>query len=704
VTRRRRGSPCARGHARREGATFCPTCCREDLLAAVITADASLDAEQITAAFAETVTSPRTLHSLSEAVTVHGIDVLHVGAPGTVTRLVTALRARGSTTFPAPCCAACGRTDRVLAWTEQGARCPNCRRRQTAQPCHTCAVIKPVAGRTSDGQPLCARCAPRPRRRCGRCDRVRVIARRAHDGQPDICDACFRGPEATCSVCARRRPCNFATTSAPVCTGCTSRPLRSCARCHTPQPVTAVWPEGPVCERCYTSALRTRATCHSCGQQRRLVVPHGPDATTCSDCAGLPATHTCSDCGVEDKLYERGRCDRCALRRRVTDLLATSDGDVPAALVPVVKAICDAPVTRSALNWLRQSASAELLGDIAAGRLPLTHATLDGHPHPRAAAYLRGILTAHGALPARDEDLARFERWLPSQLERVTQPADRRILHAYATWHVAHRLRRRAARNPRPRTATSVARQQIRTAVAFLAWLPERGTPLAAVAQDDIDAWVLTSPGAATIGDFLDWTAEHGHTTPLTVEPTPSRTATAMPPDTRWATIRRLLHDDTLNTPDRVAGCLVLLYGQHLTRITALTHHDLTRTPDQLTIRLGDHGIDIPEPLAGLITTLADTARHPSIAATPSPWLFPGLHPGRPLSPAHLGTRLRNLGVPSIPGRRAALVHLAATLPAAVLADLLGLHPTTAVKWINNANGNWNTYAAALLDQAPTNP
>jgi hypothetical protein len=189
---------------------------------------------------------------------------------------------------------------------------------------HLQAVIKPVAGRTSDGQPLCARCAPRPRRRCGRCDRVRVIARRAHDGQPDICDACFRGPEATCSVCARRRPCNFATTSAPVCTGCASRPLRSCARCHTPQPVTAVWPEGPVCDRCYTTALRTRATCHSCGQQRRLVVPHGPDATTCSDCAGLPAVHTCSDCGIEDKLYERGRCDRCALRRRVTDLLATS--------------------------------------------------------------------------------------------------------------------------------------------------------------------------------------------------------------------------------------------------------------------------------------------------------------------------------------------------------------------------------------------
>jgi hypothetical protein len=43
-------------------------------------------------------------------------------------------------------------------------------------------------------------------------------------------------------------------------------------------------------------------------------------------------------------------------------------------------------------------------------------------------------------------------------------------------------------------------------------------------------------------------------------------------------------------------------------------------------------------------------------------------------------------------------------MPPAVIADLLGLHPTTAVNWTNDANGNWNTYAAALLEQATTRP
>ncbi len=35
----------------------------------------------------------------------------------------------------------------------------------------------------------------------------------------------------------------------------------------------------------------------------------------------------------------------------------------------------------------------------------------------------------------------------------------------------------------------------------------------------------------------------------------------------------------------------------------------------------------------------------------------------------------------------------------AVLADLLGLHPTTAVNWANNAAGDWNSYAAALVQE-----
>jgi len=44
----------------------------------------------------------------------------------------------------------------------------------------------------------------------------------------------------------------------------------------------------------------------------------------------------------------------------------------------------------------------------------------------------------------------------------------------------------------------------------------------------------------------------------------------------------------------------------------------------------------------------------------------------------------------------AAFRGLAAQLPAAVLADLLGLHHNTAARWMHQAGGDWSRYAAEL--------
>ena len=70
--------------------------------------------------------------------------------------------------------------------------------------------------------------------------------------------------------------------------------------------------------------------------------------------------------------------------------------------------------------------------------------------------------------------------------------------------------------------------------------------------------------------------------------------------------------------------------------------------------------------------------------------------PGKPITAARLGSRLRALGVRAQTGRRAAMLDLAGQLPAAVLADLLGLAPATAVKWMRQAGGDWSRYAAEL--------
>ena len=149
-----------------------------------------------------------------------------------------------------------------------------------------------------------------------------------------------------------------------------------------------------------------------------------------------------------------------------------------------------------------------------------------------------------------------------------------------------------------------------------------------------------------------------------------------------------------------MAGSLVLLYGQQLSRIVALTRDQVT-VVDSGTVRLhlGAVHIDVPPPLDALVVRLGRERRPYSGVGSPTTtrWLFPGLDPGLPLTAYQLGQRLRRLGIEPAPARRAALSHLAAQLPAAMLARLLNITPATAVRWAKAVGADWTSYAAQLI-------
>ena len=697
---------CEAGHeisevAQRRGGP-CSACRVASVAHQVATADPTLDRDLIVQAIEAVVTSVAALRDLHAAL-AGGPEALIAGAPAVVGRLVTELVARGSE-LPLPACSICTSSARPLIRSGTTGVCPRCRSYQLAAACAGCGQVRRVYGRNAEGAPMCWACAERPERHCGVCGELRPIAQRARDGRPDVCNDCYRRPIATCERCGHRRRCNFVAAGHAICGPCSPRALSTCAHCGAERPPSVRWSEGPVCEACYRAALSRRGTCTSCQQSRRLVSPPGPAATLCCDCAGVAPLATCRDCGTEERLHDRGRCARCALAARAKVLLADASGEVVPALIPVYESIAAARQPYSALNWLRTGAGAGILAELAGGDLALTHEALDAHPRRGAAEFLRQMLVANGALEARHEDLARMQVWVQAVLAGIDQPEDRRLVQAYATWAVLSRLRRRAQAGGVVRTRH--AKIRITAAVRLLAWLRSRDTSLADLAQPDIEVWLATDPPASyDVRDFLGWAAERKLVVRLEVPTLPTLSGSALDDELRWNIVERLLHDDTVDLTDRVAGCLVLLYAQQLSRIVAITVDQVTQRDGEVHLRLGMQEVVIPEPLGALIVELVATGRRYVGVGSPAhtPWLFPGLFPGRPLSPARLGERLRKLGIDARAGRRSALMHLAAQLPAAVLAEALNLTAGTAVDWVRAAGGDWSSYAAQVargLDRA----
>lgn len=414
--------------------------------------------------------------------------------------------------------------------------------------------------------------------------------------------------------------------------------------------------------------------------------------------------HTCNACGREDKLYERGRCDRCALARRTTEAMTGPHGVVPAALLGVHDTIAASATPRKALNWLRRGAGAPILAELAAGTMTTTHEALDQHPRSAAANHVRQMLVAHGVLAPRDDSLASLEQLNLRTVAAIDRPEDRKIVAAFATWRVLRRVRRRADHNTTARTAISHARNQVLGAVRFLDWLATHDLTLAACTQGDLDLWLATGPRARyNVHHFVEWTSERKLSTKLRVPPIRSAPGSVLDAETRWTIIARLLHDPEVELADRVAGSFVLLYAQPLSRVAVMTTDAITVTDTSVTVQFGTHAVIVPEPLAAHLTALTTTGRahHIGIGSTaPSPWLFPGHLPGRPITANQLGQRLAVFGIDARAARRAAQLQLAAEVPAVVLAEMLGITINTAVDWVHAAGGDWANYAALTTTNA----
>lgn len=174
----------------------------------------------------------------------------------------------------------------------------------------------------------------------------------------------------------------------------------------------------------------------------------------------------------------------------------------------------------------------------------------------------------------------------------------------------------------------------------------------------------------------------------------------------------RLEHDDAATLADRVAGCLLLQYGQHVTKIVRLTVKDVREHPDEpgvLGLVLGDEPLWLRPRLSHLVARLITERRSDRVLVrtVPNPYLFPGAQPGQPLAADSLARRLKALGVKEIRlARNGALLAMVGSVHWKLLTDLLGISGSAAQRWHVTAGGDRASYVASRLkrDTATTGP
>jgi hypothetical protein len=531
-----------------------------------------------------------------------------------------------------------------------------------------------IGRRARDGEPdICVDCIPQREMPCGICGRIGPLAVKATVDAPAVGRCCYQSPPATCHVCGRERPCYHAGGPEPICPSCAS--------------------------------ARRASVCLDCGRERRAAL-RVEGGVLCQGCAWRRGG-VCGRCGSTARL--RGNlCGRCRLVARLAQLSAEADPTAARVLAPYLASLLERPNPDSTLRWTG-TPTFGLVREMLAGRVEVSHVVLDrsveaeGPPGARAVAFLRAALVDAGVLERREDPARSFEEWIGPAIAVLPEGRDRALVEAFARWEVAPRLTRPPTfRRARPRSLQKHPRSLVARAIELTAWLDREGLGLAELRQDRLDAWIAagnTTRRQARL--FVAWLARSGVAPPLRVEWwTTGSSPRPLEEERRIAALRSLLHETDSAPPERLAGCLLLLFGQPISRSSALRAADVAGDlGGGARISFGRGSVALPDPLARVALDLrAEALRRDGEEA----WLLPGRTAGTHLSAETLGNRLRRRhGVTARAGRQAALLELAARLPAPILAERFGLHQARAARWVRVAAGDYADYVALRTRGGP---
>ena len=446
-----------------------------------------------------------------------------------------------------------------------------------------------------------------------------------------------------------------------------------------------------MCVTCKRAAFNTIGACQDCGK-RRLLPGRDHHRHLCAPCAKLPG-FVCRVCDAADTAMANSHvCVTCDLHQRLTLQLTTSGTPLTANGAALIALLATQP-SRAMRRWLADKpAHVIVLRSIADGTAPLAHATIDSLGDTQQVERFRRLLITAGLLDDEHYKLALFDRWTARFLPTITNPIDRTTITSFIAWGERRRLSRDIDIGNLKPWSTRSARQRVKGAAWFLAWLVEHDTTLAACTQANIETWITSGNTTRSHSvAFIVWAqTQHLCNHRLHITPAKPATPTEMPPGQRVELIARLINDTTLRLDLRVAGLLVTLYAQPVSRICQIRRDDIIATTNATTVVINGSHLELIAPLDQLLS--AQAARHTNT------WLFPGATPGQPASATTIGDHLRRLGINQT-ARVAALHDLITHIPGPVLADLIGYNPNFVAERAATLGAPWQNYPA--LRQTP---
>ncbi|MCL2455789.1 MAG: hypothetical protein FWD18_10910 [Micrococcales bacterium] len=428
---------------------------------------------------------------------------------------------------------------------------------------------------------------------------------------------------------------------------------------------------------------------------RVLAVP-SDGQVVCTGCAGVPSPLACPRCGQEDHPYGT-LCARCTLADRAGALLTDpATGTVRPRLRPLLEHLVASPNPTAKIRWLAKSTlSTALLGQMAHGEAPVSHDAFRALPPSRQHDNLRHLLVSLEVLEPWEPHLDRFAAWLTAEIVPTVPTGQAKTVERFARWHVLRGMQRHAERGTLTQAVTTSARLRVRAAVELLTMLDSRGLTIETASQADLEDFITGTPGydrATTISTFVAWADKSRTNTRLTTPWTPRSPPTVTVSDAqRWAHVERLLHDTAARTDVRLAGLLTLLFAQPLNRIVAM-RTDQVHLTEHVTVTFASTPIQMPPLLDGLVRQHLEHRTQTSPPGHDAGWLFPGRQPGRHVVTEVFRRELVAIGIKPHENRKAALLHLAASMPAPILAELLGTTDKNAADWARLAARDWNSY------------